>query len=447
MRLFSYLIMLLPFTACSVLGPDVDYPEQAREQISSLETSAPADPATQVSLTDLIAPDRLSPLIEEALNANPGLQQVLATLEIQQQNWRQTHANRLPSADFDFTANKTESADESYSGALNISWQLALWQKLTDRSHAANKDIEEQAFLYEAARNSLAAEVINSWLGLIGQQRAISIQEKRVEALRRTESFIVQRYRNGLGTLDDLDGARSSTASAEANLEAYRESLAQQQRSLALLLGRTEPADLSLPEHFPDEALELSALPEQNLAGRPDLKAAYAAVEAADLRSVAAYKDLLPSISLQAALQDVAQSPSQALLTNPVWTFLGQLTAPLYRGGALKAEAKIAELQSASTYQAYRETLLTAVKDVGDTLGLERSLTKQQQHIEVALKSAQNSLEQYRRSYRSGLVDLLNLLTIERQSYDLEIQLNDITYQRLSNRVNLGLALGLGVQQ
>jgi outer membrane protein TolC len=85
------------------------------------------------------------------------------------------------------------------------------------------------------------------------------------------------------------------------------------------------------------------------------------------------------------------------------------------------------------------------VTEVENTLSLEQSLARQQAHIEVALSNARINLAQYRSSYRSGLANILDLLTVEQKTYDLENQLSDLTYQRLSNRVNLGLALGLGV--
>ena len=128
-----------------------------------------------------------------------------------------------------------------------------------------------------------------------------------------------------------------------------------------------------------------------------------------------------------------------------MWSLLGQLTAPLFQGGELRAATEIAELNTAYSYQSYRETLLTAINEIEQTLSLETTLDIQQQHIRQALKNSQNSLEQYQRSYRNGLVDILDLLAVQQQTYDLEAQLDDLIYQQLSNRINLGLALGLGV--
>ncbi|MDO6804037.1 TolC family protein, partial [Wenyingzhuangia sp. 1_MG-2023] len=93
--------------------------------------------------------------------------------------------------------------------------------------------------------------------------------------------------------------------------------------------------------------------------------------------------------------------------------------------------------------QSYRETLLTAVVEVENALDQEATLARQQEAIQRALESARANETRYVRRYRSGLVDMLDLLSVQQSRYSLEDTLNTLTYQRLSNRITLGLALGL----
>ena len=57
----------------------------------------------------------------------------------------------------------------------------------------------------------------------------------------------------------------------------------------------------------------------------------------------------------------------------------------------------------------------------------------------------QQNFDQYQQKYRKGLVPLLDLLNVQQQTFDLQAQLDDLIFQRLSNRIDLGLALGLGI--
>lgn len=308
------------------------------------------------------------------------------------------------------------------------------------------RDVAEQLALYQAARDTLVAEVMQGWLRLINLQHNAAIEAKRVAVLEKNEQLIIQRYRAGLSTLEDLDTARSSTESARAALVATQESLRQEQRAMNVLLGRPQ-GNTVIASDYPEVLLPLADLPEQTLQRRPDLKAAWLAIEAAELRTHVAYKNMLPSLRLEAALTDAATSLSDALWQDPVWSLLGQLTAPLFQGGELKAAADAAELATAQRYQAYRETLLTAVQEVENAIGQEKSLAQQQQHTRQALDSARRTHTQYQQKYRQGLVSLLDLLQVQQQVFDLEAQLDDLTYQRLANRIDLGLALGLGIKE
>lgn len=453
MRLFSIqlivffvLAALLSFLSSCSMGTHTDYKTmtaQDRERVADWSDREATQQAT--SLGELIRSPEVNELVTEALAANPGLQQTMLTLKILRAEHRRTTADRLPQATLEVGADKTQEKSESYSGSLSISWEVDLWRKLADNDGAAAMDVAEQQALWQAARDTLTAEVMKEWLGLIGDRRAIDIEERRLLNLEQNEHCILQRYRSGIGTLEDLDNARSSTAVSRASLEEFKETLAERQRTMKTMLGRIGAADIATADNFPAVIPPLADLPEQTLQRRPDLQAAYFAIEAADLRTSVAYKELLPGISLGAALEDIGNSPRSMLLSDPVWALLGQLTAPLFQGGKLRAAAEIAELETAQSYQAYRETLLEAINEVENALGLEQSLTRRISHIESALTSARNSQTRYQENYRAGLVNILDLLSVQQQTFDIESQLNTLLYERLVNRIELGLALGLGV--
>ncbi len=439
------LLCLLPLWAC-VSSSNPDYGSLVQQEQAKITQWRDLDGAQTITiLGDLIRSDALDSLVDKGLEANPGLAQTLLTLKIRQAEYKKTRGARLPEVSAGYSALKEEDQDTVYTGTATVSWELDLWQKLADTSKAASKDVEAQQMLYQSARDTLAAQIMTGWLELTSAKKNIAIEQERLTVLEKTQGYTRERYRSGLGSLEDLDSAKSATASSRAALEEYKETLAQQSRALATLLG--DPGfKIDVSDDYSDVILPLADLPDQTLQRRPDLKAAFLAIESADLSADVAYKDLLPSISLEASLEDVASNPEGALLTGPVWSLLGQLTAPLFQGGQLKAEAEIADLETAQAYEAYRETLYDAVQEIEDAIGLERSLTKQQTHIETALATAIDTLAQYQKKYRQGLSDMLDLLTVQTQTFDLAIELNNLKYERLANRVTLGLALGIGAK-
>ncbi|PTP44864.1 TolC family protein [Vibrio splendidus] len=425
--------------------------EQALNQHASNEQELDTE---NLQLTDLVNAPDLDLYIERALQNSPSLQQSITALKIAYAQQGVTSGDRLPTVDASFSGQADEgtngsSTTETYTTDVTVGWELDLWQKLADTNSAALKDIATSQANLQGAQDLLVASVMRGWLDISLKQQLVDIETQRLVILENNEELVLERYRTGLGSLEELDNAKTSSASTQATLADYQEQLAQSRRALVLLTGQwsgeSNEATLAELGSFPSIINPLDNMPTQDLAGRPDLQAAFFNIEAETLRADAAYKAMLPSISLSASLTDMAESPSEALLTGPLWSALGQVSAPLFQGGKLKAQAEIADLTTETSYWAYQETLLSAVNEVENAMGQESSLTLQQQHLTNALVSAQRSFTSYEEKYRQGLVDIFDLLTVQQQTYDLEAQLTQTIYNRLVNRIDLGLALGLGV--
>ena len=454
-------------SASSSTGNNVVWQSQAQQQESTQTLLLNSDTA----LTDVIDIKELPHLagyIDEALSSNASLQQSLITLRKAQVAIDSAKADRNLNVDASFSASKSEttnssastssntnsstssnSSSPSYSASMNVSWELDLWQKISDGISAANLDAASARASYQSARDSLVANVVRSYIDVLTQQQLLNIEQSRLTVLENNEAVILKRYSTGLGSLDDLDTARTSSANTRATIAQYENALLTAKRTLAVLLGRQNQSlnELNTQVNFPDVLLPLTTLPKQDLARRPDLQAAFYALKATEFEVDVAYKALLPSISLSASLSDNASTPSQALFTNPLWSLLGQMTAPLFHGGALRAQIEDAKLTSANAWWQYRETLLTAVQETQNALDSETALSARISHTNVALANAERSVSTIEGQYRQGLADILDLLSVYETRFNLQAQAVELHAQKLQNRIDLGLALGLGVSQ
>ncbi len=454
-------------SASSSTGNNVVWQSQAQQQESTQTLLLNSD-TTLTDVIDIKELPHLAGYIDEALSSNASLQQSLITLRKAQVAIDSAKADRNLNVDASFSASKSEttnssastssntnsstsfnSSSQSYNASMNVSWELDLWQKISDGISAANLDAASARASYQSARDSLVANVVRSYIDVLTQQQLLNIEQSRLTVLENNEAVILKRYSTGLGSLDDLDTARTSSANTRATIAQYENALLTAKRTLAVLLGRQNQSlnELNTQVSFPDVLLPLTTLPKQDLARRPDLQAAFYALKATEFEVDVAYKALLPSISLSASLSDNASTPSQALFTNPLWSLLGQMTAPLFQGGALRAQIEDAKLTSANAWWQYRETLLTAVQETQNALDSETALSARISHTNVALANAERSVSTIEGQYRQGLADILDLLSVYDTRFNLQAQAVELHAQKLQNRIDLGLALGLGVSQ
>ncbi|MED5488550.1 MAG: efflux transporter outer membrane subunit [Pseudomonadota bacterium] len=454
-------------SASSSTGNNVVWQSQAQQQESKQTLLLNSD-TTLTDVIDIKELPHLAGYIDEAVSSNANLQQSLITLRKAQVAIDSAKADRNLNVDASFSASKSEttnssastssntnsstsfnSSSQSYNASMNVSWELDLWQKISDGISAANLDAASARASYQSARDSLVANVVRSYIDVLTQQQLLNIEQSRLTVLENNEAVILKRYSTGLGSLDDLDTARTSSANTRATIAQYENALLTAKRTLAVLLGRQNQSlnELNTQVNFPDVLLPLTTLPKQDLARRPDLQAAFYALKATEFEVDVAYKALLPSISLSASLSDNASTPSQALFTNPLWSLLGQMTAPLFQGGALRAQIEDAKLTSANAWWQYRETLLTAVQETQNALDSETALSARISHTNVALANAERSVSTIEGQYRQGLADILDLLSVYDTRFNLQAQAVELHAQKLQNRIDLGLALGLGVSQ
>lgn len=454
-------------SASSSTGNNVVWQSQAQQQESKQTLLLNSD-TTLTDVIDIKELPHLAGYIDEALSSNASLQQSLITLRKAQVAIDSAKADRNLNVDASISASKSEttnssastssntnsstssnSSSPSYSASMNVSWELDLWQKISDGISAANLDAASARASYQSARDSLVANVVRSYIDVLTQQQLLNIEQSRLTVLENNEAVILKRYSTGLGSLDDLDTARTSSANTRATIAQYENALLTAKRTLAVLLGRQNQSlnELNTQVSFPDVLLPLTTLPKQDLARRPDLQAAFYALKATEFEVDVAYKALLPSISLSASLSDNASTPSQALFTNPLWSLLGQMTTPLFQGGALRAQVEDAKLTSANAWWQYRETLLTAVQETQNALDSETALSARISHTNVALANAERSVSTIEGQYRQGLADILDLLSVYDTRFNLQAQAVELHAQKLQNRIDLGLALGLGVSQ
>jgi len=427
-----------------VMPPSIEVPDG---WVSQSETKAQDLPAGW--LADFGDP-MLKAIVAEALENNQDLQTAAAQLEVARQAAIKAGAGLYPF----ISAGAGGSSQGGYEGggttttsgvSLDIVWEIDLWGGIRAGKAAGLADFEAAGLQYAFARLSLAAQTAKAWFQAVESKMQVALAEQNIELFERNLSLAQARYNAGLTSELDIHLARFQLASGEEFLRKARAGYEQAVRSLEVLLGRYPDAEMEL-------ATELAAVPPPVAAGipaevleqRPDLVAAERRVAAAFYTIQVAQAARLPSLALTGSagsassdLRDVIGAP------DPFWTLAAGLFAPIFAGGDLKANVEIATSQQQAALHQYVQAVLRAFNEVETTLTNDEYLREAEQFQEIAVTEIASGLRQALIQYDVGLIDFTNVLLVQQNSVATQRQLLSLRNQRLANRINLYLSLGM----
>lgn len=260
---------------------------------------------------------------------------------------------------------------------------------------------------------------------------------------------LVQRSVAAGGATDlDVESARSQLAADRTLLPPLQQRLSVARHVLAVLVAET-PGSWTAPD-FTLDSLTLPAdvpisLPSTLVHQRPDILAAEAELHAASAAVGVATAQLYPDITLTAGVEQIGLAPHTLLTAGDnIWNFGGGVTAPLFHGGALRAQKRAAEDNFNSTRATYQQVVLQSFAQVADSLDALVHDTRLLAEQRAALESSRRSLDLTRRAYQGGDVALLQVLDASRLYQRARLGYAQAEAQRYADTAQLFLAMGGG---
>jgi NodT family efflux transporter outer membrane factor (OMF) lipoprotein len=327
---------------------------------------------------------------------------------------------------------------------LNASLELDVWGRLRYGEAAARSQSDAAHADFAYARQSLAAMVARSWFLAVEAGLQRTLVEAALRAAQELQRVAQERLRIGVGN-------EQAVAEAAANVGSVRDLLRQTVqvrdealRALELLLGRYPAAEIAVaPRLAPMPAAVPIGLPSDLLERRPDVIAAERRVAAAFSRVGEAKAAQLPRISLTAGVS--ALSSDVLVLqdrSNPGFGFGANLFAPLYQGGALRAQVEIRDAEQKQAMADYARIAQKSFGEVENALGAEFSLRDREALLVRTVADNERALELVQVQYRVGSVDVRAVEQRQLALLQVRTALLRVQTERLAQRVNLHLALG-----
>lgn len=339
--------------------------------------------------------------------------------------------------------NEGDTASNNYEVGVSISYDVDLWGKIRSTQSAAEARALASADDLQSTALTISASVANRWIEIIAAEHSVALLQKQLEINSTQLELIELRFRNSQANSLDVYQQRQTVARTRSSIPKAEAELSVSQYALNLLLGQSATAPLAIDWQTTPTLPPMPAIgvPSDLLAQRPDVRAALRRIEAADWNVAAAKADRLPSVSLGLS-GSTSSERFEDLFDDWLGRFAGNLVAPILDGGYRKLEVEKQLAVVDEVIAKYRQTVLTALKEVEDALMLEQKVREQLEALRAELELARQTLSAARNRYANGLSDYLNvtssLVSVQNLERDEITQISNLFKARIALHQALG---------
>jgi multidrug efflux system outer membrane protein len=409
--------------------------------------------------------EKLRDLIRAALANNYDLRDAVTRVEQARANLGITRSNQFPQlsaiGDLQFTRLSRDGSlplsplflrsqyrNWGEAALTLLSFEVDIWGRLRRATEAARANLLNAEENRKTVVSTLVSDVATDYFQLLELDAQLAITRLTLET--RVQSLQLTRHQqdHGTATLLDVRQAEQLVQSAAESITSLEQQMQQTENAIALLLGRN-PEKIArgltlIEQELPDVP---PGLPSALLLRRPDIRANEEALIAANANIGVARAAYFPQITLTGTIGSQTASLVN-LLSGPTdaWTFVPQITQPIFTAGRLKSGVRLAKAQRDEAQVAYEKSIATAFREVSDALITHQWTREGRLDQEKLVAALQDRKRLAYLRYHGGLDTQLNALDADRDLLQAQLTLAQIRYSELVSVVQLYRALGGGWQ-
>jgi outer membrane protein, multidrug efflux system len=452
-RVLTAAALLLTLSGCKV-GPNykrpaLDVPGQYRGVAPGLGAG---ENFGEMKWQSVFPDEVLQGLIKEALTNNYDIRIAASRILQAQASVGVTRSNQLPALNGSFAVQNERSA--AYPGSptfdtasLQLSYIVDFWGQYRRATEAARANLLASEYARHLVETTLISSVASAYFQLRQLDSQLDFSTETVTSDQDSLRINTINYKGGEYAITDVYQAKLLVEQAEAEVITLKQSIEQTENQLSILLGRN-PGPIArglnlIDEPHLDEVP--TGLPSAILERRPDVRQTEEALVAANANVGVAKAAYFPQIPLTASFG--AQSTAlTSFLQGPAtfWALGGQLAQPLYAGGRITSQYRLALAQREEAELTYKQTVQQSFADVANSLVAYR----QSRLYRVKLQEQTTTYKETSRlanvRFTGGATSFLEVLTTQQQYFSSELQTTQAWYTELQSYVQLYQALGGG---
>jgi NodT family efflux transporter outer membrane factor (OMF) lipoprotein len=434
-----------------------EQPPASYQESQGWKTAQPGDNGVRGNWWEMFGDGELNGFEEQVAPANQ-------TLKIAEANFREARAAIQFNRSFEYptvgagpsiTHNRVSAnaptglQGEQYGDfalPISVSYEADLWGRIRRTVRQAREQYQAAAADLENVKLELQTELAVDYFEARSADAQKQLLDDTVKAYTRALELTQNRFAGGVASKTEVAQAQTQldqTQAQEIDVDVAR---SQFEHAIAVLTGR-------MPEGFHIPALALkntppvipTGVPARLLERRPD-------IAGAERRMAAANEQI--GITRSAFFPDLVLSATGGLSAGNIanwftwpsryWAVGPQMLQTLFDAGRRRSQVETAIAGYDATVANYRETSLSAFREVEDNLAALRILEQEEAKQHQASLSAENSLQLSLNRYKGGLVTYLEVITAQSIALTNERTEVDLRRRRIDASVQLIKALGGG---
>jgi outer membrane protein, multidrug efflux system len=438
--------------------PVTQTPASFRDLSPNPETEVLAASYADLPWWQVFQDKQLQELIRTALQQNYDLQLATERIKAARAQLAITQSHLFPQiqANGDFNGGK-ESTFQSRFNFLTLAADAAFQLDFFGQLRRANEAARAQLLATEDARQTviltLVSDVASDYFLLLQLDQQLEITHDTIKTQQDSVALTKLRVDHGVATKLDVLQAQQTLDTANAQVPDLERQIGQVEDAVSILIGdyphsvrrglllEEQPLPPGIPPGLPSSLLER----------RPDIREAEQLLVAANADVGVAKAQFFPQISLTGSAGGAfgRSTAFSKLMTTQLatWSYGAQVSQPVFTGGALTGNLRLAKSEYKQALIAYQQTIQRAFGDVSDALIGYEKLHQVRVRQDDTVVDLRESVRLSNLRYTGGTTTYLEVLDGQRALFAAELTLAQARGNEYQSLVQLYRALGGGWQQ